>query len=55
MLKIRVEGLPEEVETFASELECLRAWEVLQESDDYPNRGSSRFVRRYIDVERTEG
>lgn len=54
MLKIRVQGLPEEVEEFTSLLEELRHWEVLEESGDYPNRGASKLVRRYIEVERVE-
>lgn len=54
VLKIRVQGLPAEVEEFAATLEELRHWEVLEESVDYPNRGSSKLVRRYIEVERVE-
>lgn len=54
VLKIRVQGLPEEVEAFAAELESLRRWEVLEESGDYANRGGSKLVRRYIEVERVE-
>ena len=54
MLKIRMQGLPEEVEEFSAMLDELRRWEVLEESGDYPNRGSSKLVRRYIEVERVE-
>ena len=54
VLKIRVQGLPEEVEAFAAELESLRRWEVLEESGDYPNRGASKLVRRYIEIEKAE-
>ena len=55
VLKIRVQGLPEEVDEFAAELENLRRWEMLEESADYANRGASKLVRRYIEVERVEG
>lgn len=54
MLKIRVQGLPEEVEEFAAELENLRRWEVIEESADYANRGTSKLVRRYIEVEQVK-
>lgn len=54
MLKIRVQGLPEEVEEFAAELENLRYWEVSEESGDYANRGGSKLVRRYIEVAKVE-
>lgn len=55
MLKIRVQGLPEEVEEFTAMLGELRRWEVLEESADYPNRGASKLVRRYVEIERVEG
>lgn len=54
MLKIRVQGLPEEVEKFASLLEELRHWEVVEESADYPNRGTSKLVRRYVEIEQVK-
>ena len=49
MLKIRVQGLPEEVREFADALE--RTGCVLERSEPYANRGSSRYVRVYIDAE----
>lgn len=54
MLKIRIQGLPEEVEAFSAEMENLRHWEVLEESADYPNRNGSKLVRRYVDLEHSE-
>ena len=54
MLKIRVQGLPEEVEEFSAMLDELRRWEVLEESGDYPNRGASKLVRRYVEIEKAE-
>lgn len=47
-VKMRLEGLPADVETVAGllrETGCL-----VEESDNYPNRGESKFVRRYITV-----
>ena len=54
MLKIRVQGLPDEVEEFSAMLGELRRWDVLEESGDYANRGTSKLVRRYIEVEKVE-
>ena len=48
MVKIRLEGLPEEVE---SALQWLRVcFVVLEESAPYPNRPPSKFVRMYVSV-----
>ena len=48
MLKIRVQGLPEEVAEFAGALEAAGC--VLERSEPYANRGGSRYVRVYIDA-----
>lgn len=47
-MKLRVEGLPDEVETVAAVLR--EALEVVDESRDYPNRAPSTTVRRYLEV-----
>ncbi len=49
MIKIRLQGLPEEVAEFADALE--RTGCVLERSVEYANRGGSRYVRVYIDAE----
>lgn len=49
MIKVGVMGLPAEVASFADALE--RAGMVLERSRPYPNRGSSRYVRAYLEVE----
>lgn len=49
MIQIRVSGLPEEVADFADALEATGC--VLERSGDYKNRGDSRYVRVYLDVE----
>ena len=49
MLKIRIEGLPAEVETAVSDL--MESFRVLSASDPYPNRRGSLYVRRYVDAE----
>ena len=50
MLKIRIQGLPEEVAEFADALEATGC--VLERSEPYANRGASRYVRVYIDAEK---
>ncbi|WP_418733908.1 exonuclease domain-containing protein [Ellagibacter sp.] len=50
MLKIRVQGLPEEVAEFADALEAVGC--VLELSEPYANRGWSRYVRVYIDAQK---
>lgn len=48
MIKIRVQGLPEEVAEFADALEAAGC--VLEHSEPYANRGGSSYVRVYIDA-----
>lgn len=50
MIKIRVQGLPEEVAEFADALEAAGC--VLERSEPYANRGGSRYVRVYIDAQK---
>jgi hypothetical protein len=52
MLTVRLMGTRKEVETLAA---CLGALvEVLEASPDYPNRGASTLVRRYLTVRVTD-
>jgi hypothetical protein len=61
-VKVRLEGLPEDVESFAALLLDLaedsslrgRRFEVLEMSGNYPNRSRSKFVRRYATIEQHE-
>ena len=50
MIKIRVQGLPDEVAEFADALEATGC--VLERSEPYANRGGSRYVRVYIEAEK---
>lgn len=50
MIKIRVQGLPEEVAEFADALEAAGC--VFERSEPYANRGASRYVRVYIDAQK---
>lgn len=47
-VKIRIQGLPDDVAKTAVALRALM--HVLEESNDYANRGTSEFVRRYLTV-----
>lgn len=49
MLKIRIQGLPSEVEKFTEQLEKDEKYEFLQKSENYPNRNSV-YVRKYVDI-----
>ena len=48
MVKVRIEGLPDEVEKFSEQLK-KDGYHFLMESDDYPNR-NSEYVRRYVEI-----
>ena len=48
MIKLRIQGLPAEVEKFTEQLK-KDGYHFLMESDDYPNR-NSEYVRRYVEV-----
>ena len=52
MIKMRIEGLPEEVQCFSDCLKNKIGLDILSESNNYPNR-NSQYVRRYFDVELT--
>ncbi len=49
MLKIRVQGLPDEVRAFCDAAEASGA--VLERSGEYANRGDSRYMRVYLDLD----
>jgi hypothetical protein len=47
-MRIRLHDTPARVEAFAADLR--RAFDVIEESEDYPDRGRSAKVRRYLDI-----
>lgn len=47
MVKVRLEGLPNEVREIADAMEAVGC--VLERSREYPNRGANRYVRVYLD------
>lgn len=48
MIKLRIQGLPAEVEKFTEQLK-KDGYHFLMESDDYPNRNSV-YVRKYVEI-----
>ncbi|WP_176547942.1 DUF3970 family protein [Priestia aryabhattai] len=52
MLKIRLQGLPHEIEAFINDFH--EKYEVLSISDPYENR-NSKFVRVYIEIQAPRG
>lgn len=51
MVKIRLHGLPEEVERGIEVLKKLPEVKISYISSDYQDRGTSNYIRRYLDVE----
>ncbi len=49
MIKIRITGLPDDVDNFLSKLGEL--FSVMDESKPYKN-SNSKFVRKYVDIEK---
>lgn len=50
-MKIRLMGLPAEVDQAVTILNDADSLDVLEVSDPYPNRGDSRMVRVYIEAQ----
>ena len=52
MVRVRLEGLPDEVQRIADAMQA--AGGVLERSREYPNRGGSGDVRVYLDCDLPE-
>ena len=50
-MKIRLMGLPAEIEPVLTEIQETRTLDVIQVDGPYPNRGNSRMVRVYIEAQ----
>lgn len=50
MIKIRLEGTPEEIEKATVHLEADGRLNILNISGFYPNRGKTKYGRVYIDA-----
>lgn len=49
-MRIRLHDLPTEVDAYAADLRVV--FDVVEESEDYPDHGPSTKVRRYVDIRR---
>ena len=52
-MKIRLHGVPEEISKFTSlfkTLEDAGTVDILQQSEPYPDRGTSKYYRVYMDI-----
>ena len=50
-MKIRFMGLPGEVDQAITIISAVQALDVVQVDGPYPNRGRSRMVRLYVEVQ----
>ena len=51
MIKVRVEGILEDIKKATKVFENSEEIKVLSESEPYKNRGSNNYYRVYIDAE----
>jgi rRNA processing protein Krr1/Pno1 len=54
-MKIRLSGLPAEIDQAVSILNDAQALDVIEVSNPYPNGGDSRIVRVYIEAQLRPG
>ena len=54
-MKIRITGLPAEVERTTEALHATPDLDVAEVSGPYPNQGASRMVRVYIEAQLSDG
>ena len=52
MLKIRLQGTTNEMKWFRKILEKNSNFEILSISEPYANKGTNKYFRVYVDVER---
>jgi hypothetical protein len=50
LIKVRLHGLEADIAPFVDHLQQDKHLEVLQVTKPYPDRGSSRYVRVYVDI-----
>lgn len=55
MLKIRLQGTTQDLKWFRRVLEHQEEVRVLQVSDTYANKGTTKYFRMYAEVERIGG
>ena len=53
-VKMRLSGLPSDINAFMilfKKMDQRKMISLLEESADYPNRGESKLVRKYLEIE----
>ncbi len=54
MLKIRMQGTKKDLHWFGRILECQEGMDVKSVSEPFANKGTNKYFRVYVEVERTE-
>jgi phage-related protein len=54
MLKVRLQGTKKDIKWFEKFLEQSDGIEVLQISEPYANKGTTKYFRVYVEVEKEE-
>jgi len=54
MLKIRIQGTEKDIQWFHKVLERYRGVAVTEVSDLYKNKGTSKFFRNYVEIDRVK-
>ena len=52
MLKLRLMGTPNDIKWFKKLLERHKRIKIVQESENYANKGTKRYYRTYLEIER---
>lgn len=54
MLKIRLQGTKSDIDWYRRNLEQDKNIHIIQFSDPYINKGTKKFVRVYVEIEKIE-
>ncbi len=52
MVKVRLQGTKEDMEWFVKQMELLSQVKIIQSSEVFSNKGTNRYFRRYLELER---
>ena len=52
MLKLRLMGTPNDIKWFKKLMERHKRIKIVQESENYANKGTNRYYRTYLEIER---
>lgn len=50
MIKVRLQGTKEDMKWFEKQLELCSQISITESSDMYPNKGTNKFFRKYLEV-----